>query len=121
MFVQAASSFWEFNIGHVIDAGLLILAFGALLISRSTETRERREGMAKAAKDREEALETQIRMHTENKERLGVLMDFHETQKEVNVSRDQQISELSKQTGMLGEMAKGMERRLQMMENRRYT
>jgi hypothetical protein len=76
------------------------------------------QGSHKASHERDEALKQQTQMHTENKERLGVLMDFHDQQKNLNVTRDAQVTELKQQTATLMQMAAGQERRLVMLEDR---
>ncbi len=115
MFVD---DFWQFNFGHLVDVGLLLVATAGYFVSRKGESRERREGMARAAVDREAALRTQTEMHAENKNRLATLARFHEEQLELNDKRDLQLNELTKQSAMMVEIAKGMDRRLQLIENR---
>ena len=113
MFLQAAiaNNFWEFNIGHVIDAGLVVFAGAGYVLSRKSDIRV-------AQEKRAESEAVQIKMHTENRERLDVLADFHATQLELNNRRDEQISLLRENTAALKHMVEGQDRRLQLLEDR---
>jgi hypothetical protein len=115
MILQAMTdtkSFWEFNIGHLIDTGLLFVGFGGYMISRKSDIREAQ------GKREKEAQET-MRMHTENRERLDVLMTFHQNQERINSMRDEQVSSLKEQTSALKHIAEGFDRRLELLESQR--
>ena len=109
---EVVHDFWEFNIGHLIDAGLFVTAAAGYILSRKSDIRI-------ARSERERVAEEQIKMHTENKERLGVLMTFHENQLEINHKRDEQISLLRENAASLTRIVEGQDRRLQMLENKR--
>lgn len=113
---QTFSSQW--TVGNVIELGVVALTASGYTVSRRQETRERKEGQAKAAKDREAALITQTKMHSENSERLQVLMKFHEYQQAVNLKRDEQVNQLTALAAGTAEMIRGLNRRLELMENR---
>jgi hypothetical protein len=111
-------SFFQWHIGNIIELGTVIIMSGAYFLSRKTENRERREGMARASKEREEALVTQTRMHTQNSASLQILMKFQEQQLLINGKRDDQIGQLTALAAASAEMIRGLDRRLQLMENR---
>jgi len=108
----AVNSFWEFNIGHLIDAGLFVIAAGGYVISRKSDIRQ-------AIERRDEEMKKQIEMHTENRERLDTLANFHESQLELNEKRDEQISLLRENASSLKHIVEGQDRRLQLLENSR--
>jgi hypothetical protein len=113
----AQESFYQWHIGNVIELGGFAVAIGSWWISRKTETRERREGQAKAAAEREDALITQTRMHTENTGMLKNLMEFHRAQIEINLKRNEEIAQLTTLAAASAEMVRGLDRRMQLMEN----
>jgi hypothetical protein len=108
------TSFWSLNIGHLVEIGSLILATLALWFDRKKDARERK-------LEQEKFLVTQTRMHEENRNRLESLAKFQGEQESLNDKRDEQVSELKQQTSSLAEIARGFNRRLEMIENRRGT
>src|ERR1700679_1000481 len=116
MLVQ--ESFFQWHIGNVIELGGFGLAGLGYFLSRKTEIRERREGMLKAAQDREISLTAQIKMHTENSEGLASLLKFQEQQMAINLKRDEDITQLTTLAAASAEMVRGLDRRLQLIENR---
>jgi hypothetical protein len=105
-------AFFEFNVGHLIEIGMFGIAALAYRKDQAKTRKEQEEG-------REKLLREQVEMHLENRQRLDTLADFHENQLSINNRRDEQIGELKLQTGLLGEMAKGFARRLEMLEGSR--
>lgn len=111
MLLQETTTFWEFNIGHIFDAFLVLFAGLAYTLSRKHDIRE-------AQSKREEMIQLQVKMHTENTISLENLKEFHVNQLEINRKRDEQISLLREQTATISQMAKGLHDRLTLMENR---
>lgn len=103
--------FFDFNLSHVIE----LLVFGVAFLTYRSDRK-------KDARDREEARERMqgetIKMHTENRSKLDSLGKFHETQLEVNGRRDEQVQLLMTADATFAEMAKGFNRRLEMLEIR---
>lgn len=64
------------------------------------------------------AHDEQLKMHTENTIKLENLSDFHNKQKDLNDKNTEMINELKIQTSTLAEIAKGIDRRLELMEDR---
>jgi hypothetical protein len=118
MVLLQENNFLQWHIGNVIELATVVVAAAGFALSRKTDTRERREGQAKAAKEREEALIAQTRMHTENSGMLQSLLKFQELQMGINVKRDEQIAQLTALSAASAEMIRGLDRRLQLMENR---
>lgn len=99
------------TLGNVLILGSFVVAYATYLLDRKKD-REDRE------KAREKMLSEQTVMHLENKQRLDILMEFQKEQLNVNKKRDEQITLLSSQNSALIQMANGMERRVQMLEDR---
>lgn len=108
---QGVNTFWEFNVGHLIDTGLLFVAALGYTLSRKSDIK-------KAQEAREKMITEQMKMHTENRERLEVLARFSSNQEKINQMRDKQVSLLREQTAALQQIALGQDRRLQLIENR---
>lgn len=106
-----ATPFWDLNFGHMVEIGLLFLAYVDFRASRAKDAGERE-------RVKKDLLESQAEMHAENKGRLATLFEFQRAQLILNEKRDQQISLLSTQSARLTELAAGQERRLQMLEDR---
>jgi hypothetical protein len=113
-----SDQFFQWHLSNVVEIGLFVVGMAGYGLSRSTENRERREQQAARLELEKKALETQTRMHTENSERLGVLMKFHEAQNLINEKRDQQISQLTSLASANSEIMKAALRRLELIENR---
>lgn len=118
MQVQTQIPFWSFHLGDLIVLLGIVIAALTYLSDRGRQSDERRE-------TREKMVEEQTRMHEENKQafaenrrRLDQLEESREDHEKVNRKRDEQISLLSQQTATLTEMARGMNRRLEMLEDR---
>jgi|SRR5215831_1796918 len=60
----------------------------------------------------------QVKMHTENKSKLDSLVTSRDKQLETNDAMKDTVSQLKEQTATLAEMAKGFNRRLEMIEDR---
>lgn len=104
--------FFDIKLIDVVVIGGGIIAWLQYRNDRAKTIRERR----KEDDDRQEA---QIKMHTENRERLSRLAEFHEDQIEVNRRHSELIIQLGQQTTALKEIATASNRRLEMLENRR--
>jgi len=100
MVITQGQGFFEFNIGHVIELGVFIVAFATLYLDRKKTEKE------------------QIEMYTENQQKLRALTEFHSEQKELNGKRDEQIGELKMQTALIQQSVELSERRLRLIENR---
>jgi hypothetical protein len=105
------TSFWSFHLGNIIELGVVVVAYAAYRGDQRKQGRERKEA-------RETMLQEQATMHAQNTQRLETLSSFHATQLEVNNKRDMQISLLMQQTSSLTEIARGLDRRLEMIEDR---
>jgi hypothetical protein len=102
--------FWDVNIGAVIEVGVFLYAALAY-------RQDRKKDVADRAEAREKLLKEQVTMHQENKTKLDHLGEFHTAQLKLNGKRDEQFALLMKQTGELTQIAKGLDRRLELMEN----
>jgi len=103
--------FTQTHLGDVLTCITILVGIIALRADFNKRSDEQR-------REREDLLEAQTKMHTENRMKLDSLAEFKESQQEVNAKRDVQIGELQKQTATIAEIAKGMDRRLQMIEDR---
>lgn len=110
MFLEERS-FWTLNIGHVLEIGGFFIAAAAYYRDRKNDQKDRESA-------REKLIESQVRMHTENKNKLEILSESHDDQKKINFKRDEQVSQLQQQTATLTQIASGLDRRLQMIEDR---
>jgi hypothetical protein len=110
--VSDAGSFFEVKIGNIITLAGIVLAYFSYLRDQRKQSEERREL-------REAEIRAQAIMHTENQNKFDSLITFHREQVGINRMRDKQLSEMEQQTAILSEIAKGMDRRLQMLEERR--
>jgi hypothetical protein len=100
-----ASPFLTISLGNVIAATVPVVS---VLIAYLRLAHERRQSELK-----------QVERHANNAASLRMLVDFHAAQTLLNAKRDEQVSELKEQTAVLKEIAKGLARRLQMMEDNR--
>lgn len=119
LFEAQANPFWAMSLGNWVEMGTLLVLTATYLVNRTTENRERRTGMEAASKERQETRDVQVRMHAENGERLRNLMTFHEAQLVVNAKRDEQIAQLTALAAASAEMMRGLDRRMQLMEDQR--
>lgn len=103
--------FLSVHLGDLLTVVTIMVGILALRVDFNRRSDEQK-------KQRDDLLEKQAQMHTENRMKLDQLGNFHSAQLEVNAKRDIQISQLQQQTATLLEVAKGMDRRLQMMEDR---
>ena len=101
IYLQGANSFLQFNVGHLIEIGVLIVAF------------------ATYRSDRRHSYDQQVQMHAQNSQRLDEVVEFTKEQCRENDKMDAQIGELRQQTATLTQIAKDTNRRLEMLENRR--
>lgn len=102
---------WGLSFGDIVAVITVLVAISGYILShRSVSKADRSE--------RDTALKTQVEMHVENRNRLDSLARFQTTQVDLNVKRDEQITQLTTQTSTLAEMAKGFNRRLEMVEDR---
>lgn len=99
------------NVSHLVEMGLFIVAF---LAYRSDRVRDKTD----VSVARDKLVEEQTRMHAENRSRLDTLTQFHAAQQIVNLKRDEQIAQLSQQSATLIEISRGVDRRLEMLEDR---
>lgn len=104
-------SFWDINLGNSLTVLSVVVMLLTYRIDRSKDLVDRTNARDKMTRDA-------TQMHTENKMRLETLGEFHKTQLVVNTKRDEQISLLSTQTATLAQMLAGMDRRVQLMEDR---
>lgn len=111
-------SFWDFNVGTVVLTIGGVAAFLTYRIDRGN----RIDAVQKAKDD---LIETQARHHADNQHKMDALLQFQAQQTDINHKRDEQIMELHQQTGelriqtaALAEIAKGIDRRVRMMEDR---
>lgn len=114
MFIEATSPtppFFQIHLGEALVILGLILTWLQYRLDRSKTTAERKE-------EERKALETQIQMHSENKQRLDALAEFHRAQLLINERWDTQIEQLKLQTTSLTEIAKATNRRLEMLEDK---
>lgn len=106
MIVQTAP-FWSFNIGHVLVLCGIVIAWLQYRVNLNKQLEQQN-------KERDE----QLIRHNENQRRLDTLLEFQRTQIEVNRKRDEQIGELKTQTATLTQIARGIDRRLEMLEDK---
>jgi hypothetical protein len=106
-----SAPFLTVHLGDVLVLGTGIIAYLAYRFDRKKDNAVRKQ-------EWEATIREQTRMHTENQEQLKNLSEFHRAQLIVNEKRDIQIAQLSQQTATLTQMAAGMERRLQMIEDK---
>jgi len=109
--VLTAESFFNITIGNTLTLAGILLAYLGYRRENKTLTEERK-------KEWEHLIKEQAEMHTENRMRLDTLLKSQNKQEDVNNKRDKQIHELTVQTSTLGEMAKGFNRRLEMLEDK---
>lgn len=109
MIFGLALPFWDFRFNDFITLGLLLVAWLTWLSDRNKQLRERREA-------RERQVEVQTSMHLENNKRLDEFSNFLREQININRIRDKQITELEKQTIVIGQIAKDIHRRLDKLE-----
>ena len=106
------ATFWSFNAGNVIATIAVVIAYLAYRLDTKKEALSRRKTL-------DELIKEQAEMHSDNRNRLEQLAEFHRQQMIVNQKRDEQISELKTQTATLTQIAKGIDRRLELLEERR--
>lgn len=87
--------------GNVIEMGVVGMAVIAYLDDRKKERRRQDE------------------MHGQNRQRLDTIGEFVDEQKRANGQHAESVLLLSRQTAAFEQMAKGFDRRLQMLEDRR--
>lgn len=92
---------------------------GTLLVSMLSYHRSRRRENRQALEASEKLLREQERMHSQNKQRLDALLEFRQAQELVNRKRDEQIANLSTICATFSELARGMNRRLEIVEDAR--
>lgn len=101
----------NFSIGDLAVVGTLVVTMLSYHMSRRKENRQAEEARTKLLKEQE-------RMHSENSQRLSSLAEFKLSQEKVNEKRDLQIENLSSMCSTFQELAKGMNRRVEIVENR---
>ena len=94
-----ADSFWDFHLGDVVSAILVVIALGTYLYTRKHD---------------EEAV---AQRHAENTVRLESLLQFRENQEELNRKRDEQITQLKVLAESQIQIVKSQDRRLEMIED----
>lgn len=112
-------SFWSFTFSNLLEVGGFLAAIVTVALHHRRDLREIAKEREVVIKERDKAIEQQAKMHQENSTQLKTLIEFHQQQMRFNSQRDRQVRELEKQTTALAEMVKGLDRRLQLMENRR--
>jgi hypothetical protein len=107
------NTFYAVHLGDWLTIGIVALAALTYKLERSKSNREQTD-----------IHDSQVRMHTENRERLDHLLEFKNNQTAVNNKRDDQISELREQTAELKvqtaritEIAVASNRRMELVEN----
>ena len=112
-----AVPFDTIHLGDVLTMLVILVGYLTYRVDKKKEER-----IIKAQKD------TQVLMHVENERKLNTLLDFQHEQLELNQTmqhdqavlnqkRDEQISELGKQTALLSQMTEMMDRRLNRIED----
>ena len=97
--------FFSITIGNVISAGGTVLGVYIAYLKLASERKKEQENLTE--------------MHAENRMKLDSLITSRDRQEEINRKRDAQVHELALQTSQIAEMAKGFNRRLEMLEDRR--
>ena len=97
--------FFSITLGNIISAVGTVIGVYIAYIKLAGERRKEQQALGE--------------MHTENRMKLDSLLRFQTNQEEINRKRDHAINELKNQTGMLTEITKGFNRRLEMLEDRR--
>lgn len=104
------SVFPEFlNLNSAVTVLGFCLAYIKYRYDRNKDDRERQAV-------REANIEKDTTRYTEQKAKLDLLLEFHRDQMQLNSRRDEQISQLQRQTVALEEIARGVHRRLVMLE-----
>ena len=106
------TSFFQFNLGHVLEFGAIAIGYASYRLDRAKELKYQK-GL------RASEMAEQQRMHDQNRADLTHLTTFADEQRKLNAKRDEQVSLLAQQTATFQEMARGFHRRLEMLENRR--
>ena len=101
----------EVTLGNLLSIVAIVLAY---LKYRSDQKQKNKLDL----ESRDKFLGEQVVMHAENQRRLDLLLDFQRSQEDVNKKRDDQIGELRIQTATIAQIANGIDRRLQMLEDR---
>lgn len=102
-------SFFDFNIGHLFDAGMLLIAYLGYRSDRRKEI-DRQEKLRTLEQARQES------MHRANSNKLEELVRAKEDEKEANENRDHQLEQLSRQTGLLQQMVDISSKRIDRQE-----
>lgn len=97
-------NFWDLRFGNILTLLGLALAYWRF---RSHQH-----------KMDETAIKQQATWHSENRQRLDMLLEFQKTQLELNVKYNDQLTELRVQTSRITQMAEGLDRRLMLQESR---
>lgn len=100
----------NFSIGDMAVVGTLVVTMLSYHMSRRKENRQAESARAKV-------LEEQTRMHAENSSKLTQLTEFRKAQELANEKRDVQINSLNLIVNTFREIAKGMNRRVELVEN----
>lgn len=100
--------FFSFHVG----VGDVIAAIAMAVVYSSFRLENK-----KAGREREKIIGEQVKMHTENRNDLANLLTFQKLQMDVNAKRDEQVKQLSIQTATITEIARGLNRRLELVEN----
>ena len=107
--LSAQVGFLDVTLGNILTLAVTIL--GVFIAYRKLQSDQ--------TAQREDYLKEQTKMHAENSAKLDKLSEFHQDQLELNEMRDRQIAEMQRQTAVLEEIARGINRRLEMLEQRK--
>ena len=102
-----ADAFWSLTFSNVASVAVTLGFLVTLFILRH-DRRKEWQGL----------VEEQASMHTENRLRMEALLQFQKNQEDINRNTRHTLNEIRNQGVMMVEIAKGFDRRLQMMENR---
>ena len=105
------TGFTSINLGNIVTVATIVVSVLALRLDFNKRTNDQK-------KEHDEYISSQAKMHAENQFRLESMMQFQRTQLEVNSKRDQQVGELQRQTATIIEIAKAIDRRVQMLEDK---
>lgn len=113
-----ATSFWDIKAVDVAVVLAVIVAYLSYRLDKRAALNEVHRTATAQKGIHDKLVEEQTRMHEQNRNRLDILLEFHKNQLEVNRKRDLQITELQLQTATLTQIARGIDRRLEMLEDK---
>jgi hypothetical protein len=105
-----APTFYEFRLSNIIEIATLIIGGLAFYFQRKGE-------ILKIKQEREVAEKQQLEMHIENRNKLDFLIEYRTSQEKLNEKRDASLNLLTNLLATQTEMSKGLNRRLELVEN----